>query len=213
MNVSPTTSHDKGTGRDTVVTRTRVRLYDPVVMRFTTIDPLAERYYPTSPYAYCQNDPLAKVDPTGMDWREAKMHFGKSCDVRISFGFQAGLSLKAPGVTDISIQANVLSADIFNSEGPNSIRSGASMGVGFFAVGCENSVYYIDDTHAVSKKSGSVQASDYFFVEEETTAKEECIGADQWRPIGSKQHTSQGDIQITEGPLLDKLGEIGRAHV
>lgn len=43
MNVSPTTSHDKGTGRDTVVTRTRARLYDPVVMRFTTLDPLAEK--------------------------------------------------------------------------------------------------------------------------------------------------------------------------
>lgn len=35
MNVSPTTSHDKGTGRDTVVTHTRARLYDPVVMRKT----------------------------------------------------------------------------------------------------------------------------------------------------------------------------------
>ena len=44
MNVSPTTSHDKGTGRNTVVTHTRVRLYDPVVMRFTTLDPLAEKY-------------------------------------------------------------------------------------------------------------------------------------------------------------------------
>lgn len=43
MNVSPTTSHDKGTGRDTVVTHTRARLYDPVVMRFTTLDPLAEK--------------------------------------------------------------------------------------------------------------------------------------------------------------------------
>ncbi|MDY2831268.1 MAG: hypothetical protein SOU49_00790 [Sodaliphilus pleomorphus] len=43
MNVSPTTSHDKGTGRDTVVTHTRARLYDPVVMRFTILDPLAEK--------------------------------------------------------------------------------------------------------------------------------------------------------------------------
>ena len=34
MNVSATTSHDMGTGRDTVVTHTRARLYDPVLMRF-----------------------------------------------------------------------------------------------------------------------------------------------------------------------------------
>ncbi|MDY6252215.1 MAG: RHS repeat-associated core domain-containing protein [Bacteroidales bacterium] len=68
MNVSATTSHDMGTGRDTVVTHTRARLYDPVLMRFTTIDPMAEKYYPTSPYAYCQNDPLGKVDLDGMGW-------------------------------------------------------------------------------------------------------------------------------------------------
>ncbi len=43
MNVSATTSHDKGTGRDTVVTHNQARLYDPVVMRFTTLDPLAEK--------------------------------------------------------------------------------------------------------------------------------------------------------------------------
>ena len=42
MNVSLNTSHDKGTGRDTVVMRTRARLYAPVVMRFTTLDPLTE---------------------------------------------------------------------------------------------------------------------------------------------------------------------------
>jgi hypothetical protein len=35
MNVSPTTSHDMGTGRDTVVTHNQARLYDPVVMRKT----------------------------------------------------------------------------------------------------------------------------------------------------------------------------------
>jgi RHS repeat-associated protein len=45
----------------------QARLYDPVLMRFTTLDPLAEKYYPTSPYAYCQNDPLAKVDLDGKD--------------------------------------------------------------------------------------------------------------------------------------------------
>lgn len=45
----------------------QARLYDPVLMRFTTPDPLAEKYYSTSPYAYCQNDPLAKVDLNGKD--------------------------------------------------------------------------------------------------------------------------------------------------
>jgi RHS repeat-associated protein len=38
-----------------------------VVPRFTTIDPLAEKYYSISPYAYCGGNPIRFVDPTGMD--------------------------------------------------------------------------------------------------------------------------------------------------
>ena len=35
--------------------------------RFTTMDPLGEKYYHLSPYAYCAGDPVNFVDPTGMD--------------------------------------------------------------------------------------------------------------------------------------------------
>jgi RHS repeat-associated protein len=31
--------------------------------RFTTIDPMAEKYYSISPYAYCANNPLKYTDP------------------------------------------------------------------------------------------------------------------------------------------------------
>jgi RHS repeat-associated protein len=43
------------------------RQYDPTLMRFTTPDPLAEKYYAISPYVYCANNPVRYVDPTGMD--------------------------------------------------------------------------------------------------------------------------------------------------
>jgi len=33
---------------------------------FTTMDPLAEKYYSWSPYAYCMGNPVRNVDPTGM---------------------------------------------------------------------------------------------------------------------------------------------------
>lgn len=37
----------------------------PDVGRFTTMDPLAEKYYHTSPYAYCDNNPVNAIDLNG----------------------------------------------------------------------------------------------------------------------------------------------------
>jgi RHS repeat-associated protein len=42
------------------------RMYDPAIGRFTTMDPLAEKNYNISPYAYCSNNPINRIDPTGM---------------------------------------------------------------------------------------------------------------------------------------------------
>lgn len=45
-----------------------VRQYDPLLCRFTQVDPLAEKYYSISPYAYCGNNPVNRIDPDGRDW-------------------------------------------------------------------------------------------------------------------------------------------------
>ncbi len=41
------------------------RYYDQAIGRFTTVDPLAEKYYSWSPYNYGYNNPLRYIDPTG----------------------------------------------------------------------------------------------------------------------------------------------------
>lgn len=41
------------------------RMYDPAIGRFMQTDPMAEKYYWISPYAYCANNPIKFVDPTG----------------------------------------------------------------------------------------------------------------------------------------------------
>ncbi len=53
------------------------RQYDPVLGRFTTPDPLSEKYYHLSPYAYCASNPLRYIDPTGKVLIFVNgMHFG-----------------------------------------------------------------------------------------------------------------------------------------
>ena len=44
------------------------RYYTPSSPRWLSMDPLAEKYYSISPYAYCAGDPVNIVDLDGMDW-------------------------------------------------------------------------------------------------------------------------------------------------
>ena len=41
------------------------RQHDPILARWDRIDPLCEKYYSTSPYAYCMNNPVRFIDPDG----------------------------------------------------------------------------------------------------------------------------------------------------
>ena len=54
--------------RDSVIGEGMAEL--DMTTRFLTIDPMAEKYFQMSPYAYCANNPIRYIDPTGMDWYE-----------------------------------------------------------------------------------------------------------------------------------------------
>ena len=41
------------------------RQYNPIAARWDRMDPLCEKYYDVSPYAYCGNNPINAIDPDG----------------------------------------------------------------------------------------------------------------------------------------------------
>jgi RHS repeat-associated protein len=41
------------------------RMYDPEIGRWFVQDPLQEKYYSVSPYAFCSNNPVNRIDPDG----------------------------------------------------------------------------------------------------------------------------------------------------
>lgn len=52
----------------------QARRYYATIMRTTTMDPLAEKYYHISPYAWCGNNPVKYIDPDGREikWESKK---------------------------------------------------------------------------------------------------------------------------------------------
>jgi RHS repeat-associated protein len=61
------------------------RWYYPAIMRTTTMDPLAEKYFDISPYAWCGNNPVKFVDVTSMTYGDPPNNYFQN------FNFSANL--------------------------------------------------------------------------------------------------------------------------
>ncbi|KWW28223.1 MAG: cell well associated RhsD protein, partial [bacterium P201] len=65
------------------------RMYDPLIGRFLTTDPLAEKYYGITPYGYCGNNPMKYIDPSGKDLEISIDKENKTILVRANFYYNS----------------------------------------------------------------------------------------------------------------------------
>lgn len=55
----------------------RARQYNPVTTLWDWMNPLCEKYYSVSPYAYCHNNPVMCIDPDGKEVRDGLGSYNK----------------------------------------------------------------------------------------------------------------------------------------
>ena len=85
------------------------RMYYPALCRFMTMDPLCEKYYSISPYAYCNNNPVKYIDPDG---REIEIHYQENGKGKV-FIFTGENADRAPKNTFVQ---NVITAYNYNKK-------------------------------------------------------------------------------------------------
>ena len=126
------------------------RFYDPNYrLSFISIDPLCEKYYSTSPYVYCANNPVRYIDPDGRGWNEALPYLKSSTSVVFSFGLRLGASLDIRGKT-IEGMVNMGSIEFGNNIGQK-ITTGVSVGFMGIGISTYDNAYTSSPTTAVKE--------------------------------------------------------------
>ena len=87
------------------------RLYDPAAAFWTSPDPLCEKYYNISPYAFCNNNPVTFIDPDGRfidtAWDAANVTMGVTSFIsNVTVGNIVGAALDGAGlIVDVAATA------------------------------------------------------------------------------------------------------------
>lgn len=93
-----------------------VRKYDSDIGRFTSIDPLWEKYYSWAPYQYAGNNPITFLDENGEKVIACDEQSQTNIRNSVEAGFQEFIVFDANGVTSI-VGINVAPVSLFNVTG------------------------------------------------------------------------------------------------
>jgi RHS repeat-associated protein len=192
------------------------RAYDPALMRFTSTDPMMEKYYGWSPFAYCGNNPVRFVDPDGRDpknWRHW-VQFGKdlynATSAVITGGLEVAGKIELNNVV-VGADVNLIATDIVGtrdgkftpSKDTPQIRQGVELGVGVAGVEISKSV--TDNGNSTTTVKEKIAASVLVFEasSETTTVMKETKGG-EYIPIKSTTENSvkTSDLNVKAAVIL-----------
>ena len=122
------------------------RMYNPAIARWTAADPMAEKYYGISPYAYCMNNPANSIDPDGkVVWLiplikgvvGAAVDAGAQVTISMSSGKTFMESLKSVDLT--SVGTSLITSAVL-SPGASKGAQAAVVGVNLLDAGVDYSI-------------------------------------------------------------------------
>ena len=173
--------------------------------RFMSVDPLCEKYYWISPYAYCVGNPVRYIDPDGRDlrsWKDWKSFFKtivKATTAIITVGFQAGAEVKVAS-KPVGVHLNAASVDVIGLRNgkftPNAntpqVQKNVSIGIGVVGASYSKSVTDNGKTSLVeTKKSAGTIISQ---VEHKTTTEVEQKSNGDYQPISKPIQTTTVNV-------------------
>ncbi len=189
------------------------RHYDAALGRWHVIDPLAEKYYSTSAYSYCYNNPIRFIDVLGMDVKP----YGENEFIMI----QNTLSDNERNYVRIDEQGHIdkVLLNSCNSQSVNfsALKELVNSDLLIF-VKLDDSYSYIDNEGELHNKSMSYYESDEYFMDENfeftnglTTGETGNNGITLLPGKGESGVNSVDDGTI--GIVInDKLSDVGRAE-
>lgn len=177
------------------------RHYDPVLGRFMTMDPMAEKYYGWSPYVYCLNNPIKYMDPDGRDPKKLShwIRFGKETAKAISVVASVGLQVAGEvelGSKKIGGDMNLISQDVagvkdgvFFHPGGNfdkaETKQGVELGAGLIGVSMQKKIKE-ESGNQMLEEQQSVSLGLLEHTNTETTPIDQ-----NYRTVGKTQKTSE----------------------
>ncbi|WP_458408765.1 RHS repeat domain-containing protein [Bacteroides congonensis] len=177
------------------------RHYDPVLGRFMTVDPLAEKYYSWSPYAYCLNNPMKYIDPDGRDPKKLShwIRFGKETAKAVSVVASVGLQVAGEvelGSKKLGGDMNLISQDVagvkdgvFFHPGGNfdkaETKQGVELGAGLVGVSVQKKIKE-ESGNQILEEQQSISLGLLEHTNTETTPIDQ-----NYRTVGKTQKTSE----------------------